>query len=102
MFLDNKRNILNFRFTVDEYNKLGESHLYFVKVENGSVMFFPFMKERRFWVLGIRAINCSHPGPPDFYVSTLHENYNDYNSDDGTRIEAYGSVFINGGLYKQN
>lgn len=87
----NEKNILNFRFAIDQYNKKGESHLIFIEYVNGTRVYIPIFESSRHpvWVLQLNAKNCSEAGIlTALYVARVAEN-----PADGGQIQAYGSNF---------
>ncbi|KAF3338371.1 Phloem filament protein PP1 cystatin-like domain-containing protein [Carex littledalei] len=75
------------KYAVDEYNKKGESYLYFIEVVNGTVLTFP----RGFiinWDLQLKAKNCSDHDSTALYSTLVIENKI------AGDIEAFGSKFI--------
>ncbi|KAF3338373.1 Cysteine proteinase inhibitor 5 [Carex littledalei] len=59
-------------FAVDEYNKLGQSHLIFKEVIGGHVFFYPPSAAVDYYV-DLMAINCSHSGALGNYTAQVLE-----------------------------
>jgi hypothetical protein len=65
-----------YRFSVEQYNTamIGKSHLFFIQVVCGAVVRpDAYYYWAGLWELGIKAKNCSEPGPPSLYHARLIE-----------------------------
>lgn len=62
----------DFSFAVEEYNKLGKSHLFFKVVYGGYVFSYPPLSAGTFY-LDLMATNCSNSGALGNYTAEVLE-----------------------------